>query len=126
MKKVLVGYFTCESNENVPLKSDINNFIISFGDDVVKQSRIEEIFKQENVEVIPSIYASAGAAGVITRNCFEYIESCFVKAINEHINEIDGKEKESQGKSIISEEVKNYGKLEFDINFAMPIINTYK
>ena len=68
MKKVLVGYFTCESNENVPLKSDINNFIISFGDDVVKQSRIEEIFKQENVEVIPSIYASAGAAGVITRN----------------------------------------------------------
>ena len=90
MKKVLVGYFTCESNENVPLKSDINNFIISFGDDVVKQSRIEEIFKQEYVEVIPSIYASAGAAGVITRNCFEYIESCFVKAINEHINEIDG------------------------------------
>lgn len=90
MKKVLVGYFTCESNENIPIKSDITDFIIAFGDEVAKKARVDQVFKEENVEVIPSIYASAGAAGVITKECFTYIESCFVKAINEHIHEIDG------------------------------------
>lgn len=90
MKNVLVGYFTCESNENVPLKSDITDFIIAFGDEVAKKARIDQVFTEANIGIIPSIYASAGAAGVITKECFTYIESCFVKAINEHIHEIDG------------------------------------
>ena len=41
-----------------------------------------------------------------------------------NINKINVNEKLSQSKATSSEEIKSYGKLEFDINFAMPIINT--
>ena len=88
--KVLVGLFTCESNANVPLKNEISQFVIDFGENVAKKARVDDIFKQENVEIIPAIYASAGASGVIKKDCFDYIESCFVKACKEHLHELDG------------------------------------
>ena len=88
--KVLVGYFTCESNANVPLKNEISQFVVSFGEDVAKQARVDDVFAEEGVEIIPSIYASAGASGVIKKDCFEYIESCFVKSVREHLHELDG------------------------------------
>ena len=40
--------------------------------------------------MIPSVYASAGASGVITRKTFDYIESLFVRTVKEHLHEIDG------------------------------------
>lgn len=88
--KVLVGYFTCESNANVPLKNEISQFVLGFGEDVAMLSRVDDVFAKENIEVIPSIYASAGASGVIKKDCFEYIESCFVKAVRENLHQIDG------------------------------------
>ncbi len=88
--KVLVGLFTCESNANVPLKNEISQFVLAFGEDVVKQARVDDVFAQEGVETIPAIYASAGASGVIKKDCFEYIESCFAKAVREHLHELDG------------------------------------
>jgi len=88
--KVLVGYFTVESNANIPLKNEIAQFVMGFGDDVAKMSRVDDVFAKEGVEVIPAVYASAGASGVIKKDCFDYIESCFAKAVKEHIGEIDG------------------------------------
>ena len=88
--KVLVGLFTCESNANVPLKNDITQFVVDFGENVAKKARVDDVFAKENVEVIPAIYASAGASGVIKKDCFDYIESCFVKTAKEHLDEIDG------------------------------------
>ena len=41
-----------------------------------------------------------------------------------NIDEIDVNEKEIENKATNYAQVKKYGKLEFDINFAMPIINT--
>ena len=88
--KVLVGLFTCESNANVPLKNEITQFVVDFGENVAKKARVDDVFAKEGVEIIPAIYASAGASGVIKKDCFEYIESCFVKTAKEHLNELDG------------------------------------
>lgn len=88
--KVLVGQFVTESNANIPLRNEISNYVIAFGDDCIKKTHVGEIFAQNGIEVIPSIYADAGASGVIKKDAFKYIESCFVSAVKEHLNEIDG------------------------------------
>lgn len=88
--KVLIGLFTCESNANVPLKNEISQFVLAFGDEIAKKARVDDVFEAEGVEVIPSIYASAGASGVIKKHCFEYIENCFTQAVREHLHELDG------------------------------------
>jgi len=89
--KVLIGSFTTESNGNIPLINTIANYDILFDRSMaVKMSHIDEIFDAQGIEYIPSILAAGGPSGVISRDAFDYIESCFIKSVKEHINEIDG------------------------------------
>ena len=88
--KVLVGEFVTESNANIPTVCTIDNYDIGFGNDCIRKMRIKETFENEGIEIIPSIFANAGPAGVITRETFEYIESEFLRFVKAHIREIDG------------------------------------
>lgn len=88
--KALVGLFVTESNANVPDQCRITDYDVAFGEECISKMQIREVFEKEGIEIIPSIYANAGAAGVIKRNTFDYIESCFTEAIREHLHEIDG------------------------------------
>ena len=51
---------------------------------------VGDIFAQAGIEVIPAVYAVSGASGVIKRHTFDYIEACFIRTVEEHLNEIDG------------------------------------
>ena len=84
--KVMVGLFTTESNANVPGKNEIGSYDLGFGDDCVRKLRVGEVFQAAGIDVIPSVYASAGASGVITRETFDYIESLFVRTVKEPVS----------------------------------------
>ena len=88
--KVLVGLFNTESNGNIPNICRLSDYDIAFGDECISKMKIKKIFKKENIDIIPSIYANAGGAGVIEKEAFEYIERCFIRTIKEHLHEIDG------------------------------------
>lgn len=88
--KVLVGLFVTESNANVPDQCRITDYDIAFGEECINKMQIREVFEKEGIEIIPAIYANAGAAGVVKRNTFDYIESCFTEAVRDHLHEIDG------------------------------------
>ena len=88
--KILVGEFITESNANIPQKCEISNYKMLFGDDCIRALHVADVFEQAGFELIPSVLADAGAAGVIKKDTFDYIESCFVRAVREHIHEIDG------------------------------------
>lgn len=88
--KVLVGQFVTESNANIPVKNEISNYQIAFGEDCINKMRIRQVFEDAGIEIIPSIFADAGASGVIKKDTYHYIEACFVNAVKEHIDEVDG------------------------------------
>ncbi|MBL6450923.1 MAG: M81 family metallopeptidase [Faecalibacterium prausnitzii] len=88
--KVLIGEFITESNENIPCKNEITAYDIAFGEECVHKMHVGDIFAQAGIEVIPAVYAVSGASGVIKRHTFDYIEACFIRTVEEHLNEIDG------------------------------------
>ena len=88
--KVLIGEFITESNENIPCKNEITAYDIAFGEECVRKMHVGDIFAQAGIEVIPAVYAVSGASGVIKRHTFDYIEACFIRTVEEHLNEIDG------------------------------------
>lgn len=88
--KVLIGEFVTESNANVPDLCQITDYDIAFGEECISKMQIKHIFNREGIELIPSIYANAGASGVVEANAFHYIEECFKKSVIEHLDEIDG------------------------------------
>jgi microcystin degradation protein MlrC len=72
------------------MKNEITNYVMAFGDDCVKKMHIGEVFTEAGIEVIPAVYADAGSSSVVKRAAFDYIESCFVNSVKEHLDEIDG------------------------------------
>ena len=88
--KVLIGEFITESNENIPRKNEITAYDIAFGEECVRKMHVGDIFAQAGIEVIPAVYVVSGASGVIKRHTFDYIEACFIRTVEEHLNEIDG------------------------------------
>ena len=89
-KKVLIGEFITESNANVPVKNEITAYDIAFGGELIEKMQVGDIFEAAGIEIIPSIYAVSGSSGVIKRHTFDYIEACFINAVEEHRDEIDG------------------------------------
>ena len=88
--KVLIGTFVTESNANVPAKARMNNYDLAFGDDCIRKMNVSDIYEEAGIEIVPSIYADAGGNGVVTKEAFDYIESCFVKSVRAHLHELDG------------------------------------
>lgn len=87
---VLIGEFVTESNANIPIKCTLNNYDIGYGDDCITKMRVGKVFKDHDVQIIPSIFANAGSAGVVERTTFDYIESVFLATVKARIHEIDG------------------------------------
>ena len=87
---VLIGLFNTESNGNIPTICRLNNYDIAFGEECIDKIQVRNVFEKEGMNIIPSIYANAGGAGVIEKNAFEYIESCFINCVKENIQDIDG------------------------------------
>ena len=88
--KVLIGFFTTESNANILQKANLANYDLAFGEECLRKNKISDVFDQAGIAMIPALYANAAGAGVIERNAFDYIERCFLRSVKEHLNELDG------------------------------------
>lgn len=88
--KVMVGFFTTESNEHIPVLNEISSYDLAFGEECVEKCVVGSVFRKNGIEVIPSVYADGGASGVIRRDTFDYIESCFLETVRTHLKELDG------------------------------------
>ena len=88
--KVMVGMFSTESNEHVPNKNTIADYDVSFGAECVRKCMFADVFEEEGIEVIPSVYTRSGPSGVITEPTFRYLLSLFTDTVRKYINEIDG------------------------------------
>ncbi len=89
--KVLAVRTATESNANIPLKNTILDFNLAINSQkMLDNMMIADIFKEEGIELIPSICATSGPSGVIERNCFDYLESCVLNQVKKHLDELDG------------------------------------
>lgn len=102
--KIYVGSFTTESNEKAPYITQIQNYDLLHGDDILDILGIKEVFEKNNsIDVIPGFYANANAASVIEKETFDYIEAMFVKDIKKYLYEIDGIYLHLHGASYVEE-----------------------
>ena len=88
--KVLIGFFTTESNANIRQKATLADYDLAWGEDCLRKNKVSDVFSQAGIEMIPTLYANAAGAGVIERKAFEYIENNFLTAVREHLHELDG------------------------------------
>ena len=89
-KKVLMGYFSSESNEHSQSLMSFNKFIFKFGNDMLDSMRVRDLFETANIDLVPSIFARGHPHGPVTKDAFDFILSRFKQEVQENLHEIDG------------------------------------
>lgn len=88
--KVLVGYFSSESNEHVNTHMNFDEYIYKYGEDICKLMKIDDIFHEAGIEPIPTLLASGHPGGTVTKDAFDFISSRILQGVKDHLHEIDG------------------------------------
>ena len=57
--KVLMGYFSSESNAHVSAQMTYDEYIYKTGDDLLNSMRVRDIFENAGITPIPSLWLSA-------------------------------------------------------------------
>lgn len=101
--RILVAKFQLESNEHVPLKCDMENVALSFGDEALSHMQLGDITEQSDIELVPVLCADAACSGVMRKICFDYLEQRILCAIRENLGKLDGIYLHLHGGSFVEE-----------------------
>lgn len=82
--KILVGSFQCESNSFAMQKATREQFHILYGNDVIENLAGCQILKQEDVEIIPMVYAVALPSGEVKKSDYLELLNEFLEIAKEH------------------------------------------
>lgn len=88
--KVLIGHFNSESNEWSYQKMAYENFDFKHEEECVDVMNVRDIFENQGIEVVPSLYANGHPGGLIKKDAFDFILERFTTKVKEHLAEIDG------------------------------------
>ncbi|NBJ70704.1 MULTISPECIES: M81 family metallopeptidase [Clostridia] len=88
--KILMGHFTIESNEHVVGLTELDSFNLKFDEDLVQAMKVGDIFRKNNIEIIPAIFANGHTASVLSKEGYDYIHNKMLRTVKENLNELDG------------------------------------
>lgn len=79
--KILEGSFQCEVNTFSSQRTNIKDFEILQGDELLEKMAATPVFQKAKAQVVPLLYASALPGGMVTRNAFEHFKRVFIEEI---------------------------------------------
>lgn len=88
--KVLMGHFTLESNENVGGLTELDVFNLKFGENLVSEMHVGDIFRENDIEIIPALYADGHSAKVLSKEGYKYIHDKIIRSVKENLDDLDG------------------------------------
>ncbi len=84
--KILVGGFVAESNEHVNHNTRLEDFTLKYGSDIIESLYITDLVKENDIEIIPALYADGRGGGVVKKDAFEYIQQTMLDYIQTHLS----------------------------------------
>src|SRR5699024_4699183 len=87
--KILTGCLYHETNTFNPFKTTVDDFVLVEGEDIKSRLASTEVFEQNNVDIVPSIYATALSSGIVKQETYRYFADKFMSVI-ENNKDIDG------------------------------------
>ncbi len=87
--KIAIGMFCHEANSFNPNLLHKDGFVYYEGDEVLRRIHATGIFKKENADLVPLIYATALPYGIVVRDAYEFYSS-HILSILEDNKDVDG------------------------------------
>lgn len=87
--KILSGLIYHESNTFNPFLTGLDQFVVREGEEILDRFASTAAFRAAGVEVVPSVYATAFSSGPVTREAYDHLKGCLLRAVEEH-PDLDG------------------------------------
>lgn len=87
--KILVAQFVSESNEFIPHFTELEDYDLRFGQECMIAMKLEKASQNQEITVIPSIYANAASGGIVEKHAFDYIENRILADIKKNLKDLD-------------------------------------
>lgn len=87
--KILTGCLYHETNTFNPFKTTKNDFVLVEGEEIKSRLASTEVFVENKVNIVPSIYATALSTGIVEKETFDYFADKMISVI-ENNRDIDG------------------------------------
>lgn len=87
--KILVAQFVSESNEVIPHFTELEDYDLRFGQECITAMKLEKASQNQEITVIPSIYANAASGGIVEKHAFDYIENRILADIKKNLKDLD-------------------------------------
>ena len=100
--KILVGCFYHETNTFNPEPTTVEDFILVEGEDMLNRLGSTSEFKKNNVDILPSIYATGLSSGIVKKETFEYFVNKIISRLRA-ADELDGIWLHLHGSMIVEE-----------------------
>lgn len=81
--KVMIGGLYHESNTFNPFPTDENHFVFVEGIQVLERVCSTKVFNNANVEIIPSIYATALSSGIVTEKAYRFFADKIISTLED-------------------------------------------
>lgn len=100
--KILVGCFYHETNTFNPEPTTVEDFILVEGEDMLNRLGSTSEFRKNNVDILPSIYATGLSSGIVKKETFEYFLNKIISQLKT-ADELDGVWLHLHGSMIVEE-----------------------
>jgi len=87
--KILTGCLYHETNTFNPFMTSKDDFVLVEGDDIKSRLASTEVFEENDVDVVPSIYATALSSGIVKQETYRYFADKILSVVKDN-TDIDG------------------------------------
>ncbi|WP_158701656.1 M81 family metallopeptidase [Lentibacillus sp. Marseille-P4043] len=87
--KIITGCLYHETNTFNSFPTSVEDFVLVEGNEVEKRLASTEVFKDNGVEIVPSIYATALSSGTVKKEAYRYFADKFLSVLEKN-KDIDG------------------------------------
>lgn len=100
--KILTGFLYHETNTFNPFKTTEDDFVLVEGEDIKNRLASTEVFENETVNIVPSIYATALSSGIVTKKAYNYFADKILSILRNNLD-VDGIWLHLHGSMIVEE-----------------------
>lgn len=87
--KIITGCLYHETNTFNPFPTSVDDFVLVEGNEVEKRLASTEVFKDNEVTIVPSIYATALSSGMVKKEAYRYFADKFLSVLESN-KDVDG------------------------------------
>ena len=79
--RIAIGGMSHEGTTFSPLLTDLEDLVVTRGEDLLSDDNLRQLYRQHNVEIVPTLFARGTPSGIIKKSCYQVLKNEILQKI---------------------------------------------